>query len=354
MYINRLVIENLRILESVTISPSGRANYIYGSNGSGKTTLLEAIYILARSKSFRTNNVNTLIRTGRSVVNLYASITNNNDTITTIGIKKTKSKTQVIISGKNRTRASEQVKALPLGIITSTIQNLIANGPQHRRRFINWAMFHVEPEYSACYSKYLKCLKQRNIFLHTRNSDTHIWNQQLSIYGEMLNTFVKTYLKKFINELKITVDAFFSNLNINIEYKQGWSEKYTLLEALEKSDTSRLNFTNVGPHTADISFIIQNKPIKEILSNGQQRIFAILVILTQIRMLKELLNTTPILLIDDITSELDKENLKRLLNMILKLDVQCFITSTNKDIPTDYIFGKVFHVEHGLISEVPV
>ena len=354
MNIDKLKIENLRVFDKVTINPSKSINIIYGSNGSGKTTLLESIYILARSKSFRTNNTQSLIKRGKSELLLYANILDKDGINRSIGIRKSTEISEVRISGVLRNRVSDQIKALPLGIITSTIQKLLTEGPSHRRRFINWVMFHVEPDYPTLYYKYKRCLQQRNIELRRRSRDIQIWDQQLSFYGEKLSNIISDYIRSVESDFIALVGESLSLKSFVIEYKQGWSKEFELKYALNRNYLSGLTYTNVGPHIGDLLFTINGRPVKDFLSSGQLKTLTILFVLYQISYIKNQIKSSPVLLIDDICSELDFDNLNIVFNHLKRLDVQIFMTSiknVNIDIGT---VGKVFHVEHGSVNEASV
>jgi DNA replication and repair protein RecF len=158
LQIKRIKIENLRNITKADISPHKGLNIIIGYNGAGKTTLLEAIYLLARARSFRQKRHGRLIKEGTERLNLFAQLQTKEKQIHKIGLQKSASKTEIRKDGQNLKRLSDLAKTIPLTIITPNIQRIIEEEPQHRRRLLNWGLFHVEHGYGELVNRYNKIL----------------------------------------------------------------------------------------------------------------------------------------------------------------------------------------------------
>ena len=350
MHINNINIKNFRLFENLTFPPSNKINLIIGNNGVGKSTLLEAIYLLARNKSFRTKNTSSLINNQAVEFLITANLTSDFGHNFHIGLKKTTNMTELHIAGKKQRRLTEQARVIPMGIITTNTQKFFTDGPKVRRKFLNWSVFHVEHGYAEIVAKYNKILLQRNTALRNQNRNYRIWDLQLIEYGNEIDVLRKNYINNlqliFLDQVK-----YFDYLkDIEIMYKQGWKKDISLSEAIANSNDEINKYTYNGPQRADIEIYINNVSVSECLSSGQLKVLSILLILSQLNITKKVRQESPILLIDDFQSEIDKTNMKKILQVIRNLDCQTFITSINLD---KYFESdsddRLFHVEHGEI-----
>lgn len=350
MRITEVNIQNLRLFKKARFHPSTKINLIYGDNGSGKTTVLESIYLLARSRSFRSKSNSELISHDEKELYLSANLQNNNEQKITIGIKRTKNKTNVRLSGQTQNKISELAKSIPLNIITPNTQKIFTEGPKNRRRFLDWGVFHVEHNYADLVSLYYKILGQRNAWIKRKEKNYRIWDKQLSDCSKQIDYFREKYFKLFILNLRQMISEYHFLKNLQISYKRGWSKDLDLIDLLNFNNDEIYYPTQKGPHRADIVFNIGKQTVQEFLSRGEQKILAILLILCQINITKDYIGENPILLIDDITSELDEENQKKIFQIISDSNIQVFLTLLNKKIFIHNDFDvEMFHVEHNQI-----
>jgi DNA replication and repair protein RecF len=354
--IEKLIIENLRNISNAEISPHKKINIIHGSNGAGKTTLLEAIYILARARSFRQKNSDPLIKEGTEKLNLFTILHTAKNTKHQIGLQKSNKKTEIRKDGKNLRKLSDLAKSIPLTIITPNIQRIIEEDPKHRRRLLNWGLFHVEPEYGELANRYKKILVQRNKALRVSPAQINVWDRQLISIGDEIYSSMEKYSEIWNETLNSIVKSTQIIKPIHLNIKKGWKEGETFADALErnrKTDQER-GFTSCGPHRSDVRLIQDGKMIKNTFSRGEAKIAAVFMLLSQTKMLADRLGEYPILLADDLHSELDYLRYNTLLTLIDELNLQSFITTLEFDnkqqsIATDAY--QVFHVEHGELSE---
>jgi DNA replication and repair protein RecF len=196
-------------------------------------------------------------------------------------------------------------------------------------------------------------LNNRNIALRNGQKDYSAWDKQLIYYGKQVDEIRKRYLEQFKIQFIDQTKNYAELKEIDFEYKPGWNQNLDFSEALSRrSRITNESNTHVGPHRAEISFSIENRSVKETLSRGQQKIFSIILVLSQLKLIKNTIHKTPILLIDDFDSELDSRNLDLIVQQIGTLSCQTFITSLkSKMLSRMPEKSKMFHVEQGEIFD---
>ncbi|MET0121763.1 MAG: DNA replication/repair protein RecF [Candidatus Thiodiazotropha sp. 6PLUC9] len=355
MHLLKLKIQNLRNIKSAEIFPKPKVNIILGKNGAGKTTLLESIYLLARAKSFRQSQNRNLISENESELIIYSEITRDDSSLNRIGLSKKKEKTTVRKDGKKIIRLSDLASTIPLTIITPNIQRIVEEGPAHRRKLLNWGLFHVEQSYGEMALRYKKTIDQRNSALRKNRKELPIWTKQLAVIGEELNQLQKSYLKKWNNCLNELSENQSLGSQYRLEMQNGWKKGLSLLQALEDQTNSDLErgFTTPGPHRLDIKITVEDRLTKNFFSRGQNKILALNMMLAQTMLLKRDKKESPIILVDDFQSELDRDHYEQVQNQISDLNVQTFITSLTKENAKFFKREEIgmFHVEHGIIKE---
>lgn len=355
MHIQSVKIENLRNISNAEISPIEGLNIIVGNNGAGKTTILESIYLLARAKSFRQKRSGRLIKEGTERLTLYAKLKTSDQRSHHIGLQKSTSQTEIRIDGQNLKKLSQLAHAIPLTIITPNLQRIIEEDPHHRRRLLNWGLFHVEHEYSELAYRYKKTLIQRNKSLKSSPEQLKVWDKQLITVGDQIYGYMSEYGRLWNETLSDLIDSSKLAKPIRLEVTPGWRKEEIFAEALERNlkiDRER-GFTSCGPHRADIRLVQDGKHIKGLFSRGESKLTATLMVLSQMKILYQKSGESPVLLADDLRSELDMGRYKELIELIKEMNVQCFMTSLEFDkrdtlLPADAY--RVFHVEHGEIS----
>ncbi|MCU7850695.1 MAG: DNA replication/repair protein RecF [Candidatus Thiodiazotropha sp. (ex Monitilora ramsayi)] len=357
MKIKQLTIQQLRNISKAELKFSSGINVIQGGNGAGKTSLLEAIYLLARARSFRSTQTKKLIQAKKNSLTLFALTESQNGKETRIGLKKQGGQNLIKIDGTNVRKLSKLASTLPIALITPQSHRLIEAGPEYRRRLLNWGVFHVEHCYRDLLSKYNRVIAQRNASLKAGNKDTDVWNQQLSNYAKEIKNLQTSYVISWNKAFKqVSNDINFLD-SISIGYQQGWEKGLSLSEALKKKrQTDQVRgYTSVGPHRSDIRLTIDGTPIKNHLSRGQQKFLVTLLMLAQskIKFTKEKEKT--VILFDDFQSELDQLTQSTLFNIIQGQACQTFMTIIEREKGLVKKLGsddEMFHVEHGDFSRV--
>ncbi|WP_457666854.1 DNA replication/repair protein RecF [Thiolapillus sp.] len=350
MKITHIRIQNLRILQDIEFLPAAGLNVITGDNGAGKTSILEAIYLLGQGKSFRHTEAGPLIRKGKDSALVVADIQNDAGVKTRIGIQRSKRQFVARHAGQDIARRSELFRLLPLLLITPQSHELIERGPELRRRFLDFGLFHVEQSYHQVSLSYHRALKQRNSAL--RSGDIRLarsFNEQLIANSsiilqsrQLLSQAIETYLVDFLSRI-----GFKDGISLHLY--QGWKGGMSLEEALRRSEDQDLKrgFTSAGVHRSQLKILTAGSPVDKVLSRGQQKLLVYGLVLALCELMKEKKAVTPLLLIDDISAELDTGNAQKVLDYLRNMDLQLFITALDFTRYEPTPDTKVFHVEHG-------
>ncbi|OOY52712.1 hypothetical protein BOW16_04415 [Solemya velum gill symbiont] len=346
MSLDTLTIKDFRNIESLELKLSPGFNQITGPNGAGKTSILEAIYVLSRGRSFRSSDVRHQIRLQQP----FFEVTARTDDNKVIGMRKSGSQVVARFNQQPVTRLSEIAEHLPVFAITPNSHQLLEGVPDIRRRFLDWGLFHVEHSYWKQIQLYNRILKQRNAALKMRDESARHWDQQLIDSAATITSLRDSFIEKINLEFQSVVSQLMGEMKVNLSYSPGWDSKHLqLLEALNNKlslDQER-GFTSVGPHRCDLKITNNNRSIKDTLSRGQQKVVAIALIVAQVVYISSVSQKRPVLLIDDIPSELDSKHLQSLISFLDRVDAQKVITSVQPVKELEEYESLLFHVEHG-------
>lgn len=357
MRLTSLDVSSVRNIGNISLEPEPGLNVLYGDNGAGKTSLLEAIAILSNGRSFRSGKINTVIRSDFNELTVVAAVFNERSQITSrLGIVRSKDNTRARINGARAQRLSELANALPSVIVSTKNHELVEGGPTERRSFLDWILFHVEPGYLDISQRYKNALSQRNAAIRSAASDALIasWDTELVAAGETIHELRKKILDRYRIHFALLTEGLDVSVRPKFVYRKGWAEEFTLKEALNRniSYCRRVGTTTSGPHRADIKIKVGSNEARYNNSRGQQKLLAIMMRLAQVDIYTDHHAHPPVLLFDDLPSELDKEARKFVFNYLQETGVQVFLTSI--DDVTNEIHGasKRFHVKQGKIEKV--
>ncbi len=354
MSLERLAIENFRCVERAELVFDSRCNLITGENASGKTSLLEAIFFLGRGRSFRSTRNDSLIRTGTSQFSLVGRVFQNGAS-QPLGMRLGADGIEARYAGRPVTGLAELATRLPVQAIDPEVHRLVDGGPQERRRYLDWGVFHVEPSFVDHWRRYQRALRQRNAALKAAQAPAmiHAWDSELVEAGEK----VVLYRQRYVAGLRGSVREAGHRLlgaEVDLGLYQGWSAERGLAAALAHSfqrDRER-GMTHAGPHRADLSVKVAGETARDRVSRGQQKLLAAAMLLGQLEHDASLGSGVATLLVDDPAAELDAIHLERLLREVMSLPAQLFITSLDPMNPVlrSLPEGRRFHVEHGSVS----
>ena len=349
MALDLLRVQNLRNIHQLEIEPEPGINLICGSNGAGKTSILEAIFLIGRGRSFRGGRISSLVREGEDELAVFGIGEQGHASESRVGYALRRGKTTMRLNGQNVKKISEVASRIPLQLMTPRSHEILERGPDTRRRFIEWGVFHVEPDYFSCYKRYRRALAQRNAALRSNPKMAKAWDSELAISGETLNDYREAYINFLEKRLAEETKALAGEQDVTIHWQRGWKRDLQLGEALlESYETDRAKgYTVVGPHRGD--FVLRSGSVRasERVSRGQQKLLVASLQLAQAWCTAEKGSNPPMILVDDLGAELDREHQKRFLDRLSSTSSQVFITSLASDLcewPAN-----VFHVEHGAI-----
>jgi len=270
------------------------------------------------------------------------------------GVEVAGTERRIRVEGEPGTGA-DLARILPVQAIDPEIHELVQGGPEHRRRFLDWGVFHVEHSYLSAWRQYQKALKQRNAALRQSGpvSQVTAWDEKLLEYGtavhEARDAFLDQYLPSFSSICRENLD-----LDVKCLYKPGWSSEQTYSESLKKSVDSDISkgFTQIGPHRADLQLEVKDRRARHRVSRGQQKLLAAAMIIAQTRFLADDSRRELVLLVDDPAAELDSENRQRLFNLLQDLPAQLFITALEVDDLTGFDPGASYRIDAGRVASL--
>ena len=352
-------LKNFRNYELLSLGFDKSTNIFYGDNAQGKTNILEAVYLSGTTKSHRGTKDRDMIQFGANESHIETIVEKN-------GIKyqidmhlKKNSPKGIAINKIPIRKASELFGIINIVFFSPEDLNIIKNGPGERRRFIDLELSQLDKVYLNNLSNYNRIVNQRNHLLKEIDYNKgaletlDIWDMQLIQYGnkivERRQNFIEE-INKIISNIHKKLTGNREDIKIVYEPSNGaLSFEQALLKNKEKD--LRIKSTSVGPHRDDIAFLVSDIDIRKYGSQGQQRTAALSLKLSEIELVKQSIHDTPVLLLDDVLSELDKHRQNYLLDSIH--DIQTLITCTGVDEFVNHRFSinKVFHVQNGQVTK---
>ncbi len=357
MLIKEVQLEKFRNYENQTIELNENINVFYGKNAQGKTNILEAIYFCALGRSFRTYKENELIKFGNDTAKIIVKYyKENRDREVEIDLKRNEKKC-IKLNKIKLNKNSELVGNINLILFSPDDIIMLKEGPSQRRKFLDILISQLKPKYLHELNEYNRVLEQRNAILKTRRLDTiDIWNEQLASYSEKIFTYRKEYVEK-LKEQIIQIHPKLTNEleKIDITYKTCFKNKNQFLELLKQKedyDTMR-GFTSEGMHRDDFEIFINETSLNAYGSQGQHKTAILSLKIGELMIVKEETGENPILLLDDITSELDTYRINSIFENINKYQVFITCTDVNAILKYDSLTKniKLYNIEDGCIVE---
>ncbi|MEO1596659.1 MAG: DNA replication/repair protein RecF [Pseudomonadota bacterium] len=352
MILQRLQIADFRCIAELDLVLTSPVSVIAGPNGAGKTSVIESAYYATRGRSFRQPRSDRLVRHGQSTFRIVATLQLGGRE-RRVGLEYGRGVHRIRIDGADARNLADISGKLVLQVIEPEIHQLVSEGPEGRRRFLDYGVFHVEPRYLPAWQRYRKTLKQRNAVLRAGGSASELgtWDRALVAAGELIDSYRNGYAQLLREPIAETA-ARLGLDNIDVAYRPGWESGQTMLDALAANleRDRQLRQTSVGPHRADLRVSWSGRLAKSVVSRGQQKLLASSLILAQARLLAGLKNDEAVMLVDDPAAELDADALARLMRELEDMPGQLVITGLDAEIPGLPEQHDVFHVEHGALQ----
>jgi len=351
--LNQLRVENLRNLATLELELGPGLNVFVGQNGAGKTSVLEAAYLLAHAQSFRAGLTETLIRHGADQMAVSAWLERSSGPLR-VGLARQGGRWQPRVNGAPDNLGA-MLREFAVVCFEPGSHALISGGSSERRRFLDWGVFHVEPEFLGRARQYRRALRQRNSLLKQAVSDEgelDAWDHELAEHGERLAAIRADYVTLYVRELVNMLGCLLPELGAaTLDFDRGWSGDSALAPALRAArnrDRSR-GHTTLGPHRADWRIGFAQAPQREHLSRGQEKLCALACVLAQGLVYASARGEWPVIALDDLASELDLAHQRLVVDMLAGVSAQVLISGIEVPDCLQPIQApsRVFHVEHG-------
>jgi len=354
--LSTLDIRDFRNFEQLQLDFAPGLNLITGANASGKTSLLEAIYYLARVRSFRTSEADQPIRYGQSAFRLVGQVASSTGGRVTVGIERAERRYTVHLAGQPVRRLSDLAGNFPVQVFSSDTASVLSGGPRQRRHTLDWALFHVEQGYRDTWQRYVRVLRQRNAALrmHAAKNVITAWDAELLDTSSDVDSMRRRYLEALRPYLDAETGRLLPGTRLTLQYLQGWPAASSLAEALAQGLDRDLaqGYTRHGPHRADFRLLMDDHPVSAHCSRGQQKSVLLGLMLAQVCYQQAKGGSAGAFLLDDLTSELDRAHQARVLQALRELDAQVFVTAIQPELVdlTAWQPERLFHVEHDTVQ----
>lgn len=360
MFLKELWLEQYRNIDKAYLEPGRNLTIFYGLNGQGKTNLLESIYLLGNARPFRSAKLPELILSGSNYSLIRGKIQSAQiESEITFQLEQTTRR--VCIDGKTAHRAGDLHGKLAVVVFSPDDTAMVKLGPETRRRYLDRSLYVSNAGFLQDYHRYYRTLKHRNALLKSNNYEgLELWTEQLATAGVRLMEHRQEYtyklnllLQKYYRQIAGESEQVTIVYHADVPFRVG-QERETLLKVLQLQQEHDLRYktTGRGPHRDDLTFLIKERPLKSFGSQGQQRSFVLALKLAELNHLQNTFGEMPMLLLDDIASELDRQRMKNLLLFLRQQQVQVLITTTDITpfLPVLEQDSRIFRVEAGRLT----
>ncbi len=359
MLIESLELSSYRNYDDLSIRFGSRNNILYGDNAQGKTNILESIYVCSTTRSHRGSKDRELIKLGcdESHIRMYVR---KKDIIHRMDMHLRKNKPKgAAIDGIPVKKTGELMGFVNIVFFSPEDLSIIKNGPSERRRFIDMQLCQSDKIYLYDLINYNKVLAQRNNLLKQIGSDRSltdtldIWDEQLINYAVKIITRRREYIKELneiIRDIHLKLSGNLEELDIGYDMNVGEDEIYQRLKKDRDRDIFQ-KMTNCGPHRDDLKIMIKDKDLRRFGSQGQQRTCALSLKISELKFIKNNVGEEPVLLLDDVLSELDRKRQNYLLESIENTQTIITCTGLEEFIENRFRIDKTFFVDNGKIKE---
>lgn len=360
MLISRLSLHRFRRFDSVEWRPEAGLNLVVGDNGAGKTSLLEALHLMAYGRSFRGRVRDGLVRQGAEDLEVFVEWHEHAEAGAArrrrAGLRHSGQTWKGRLDGQDVQQLGNLCAALAVVTFEPGSHALISGSGESRRRFMDWALFHVEPDFLPLWRRYSRALKQRNALLKQGGTSATLdaWDRELGESGELLTLRRGAYLERLQDRaIPLAADIAPALGMDGLAFQPGWRRhEVSLSDALllSRERDRQYGYTSVGPHRADWHPQFQALPGIQALSRGQAKLTALACLLAQAEDFADQRGEWPVIALDDLASELDRHHQQRVLARLVNGQAQVLITATEAPALLETWNPALFHVEQGAVS----
>jgi DNA replication and repair protein RecF len=357
MWIELLRVAGVRCVAQAELDLSPGLNLLLGANGAGKTSLLEAGYLISHGHSFRAGSRETLIGRGAEALTVFARVRHDDrGLVQRLGLERRAGTWTGRLDDRPLDRLTDLFRACAVCCFEPGSHELVAGPSEERRAFLDWGVFHVEPEFLGQWRRYQGALKQRNALLKQDAADAELdaWDIELERWGTQITTHRAAYAARFSACFADYAARLLPGLDeAAIRFLPGWEADNGValaaqLRVVRDRDRQRQT-TTLGPHRADWRPRYAGFGSPQELSRGQAKLTALAAVLAQARAYRDHAGEWPVLLVDDLPSELDPAHQRLLLAELTASGAQALITATDLGPALADVTARarLFHVEHG-------
>ncbi len=351
--IEKLHILRFRNLDNQYLEPHANINLFVGGNGQGKTNLIEALYYIGHNRSFKSKNIKDVVPLEKRFLQIDAVVDN-----VRVLLKKSKDKNTIFFDQQKISSNSKLTHFMPMQVISPDRGFVVGGPPKLKRSYVDWGVFHVNPGILKDYKSYNKALKNINTLLTNNNTkQLDHWFAQIARLSVEISSARADYIEKLKNTPFVPLKELIQQNNkFDFLLQQGWTKDTNCLDQdsiyryliKNRRSFARTKHLNYGPHKATIDYYLNNQN-EQRLSRGEQKKLSMFFWIMQVLMLVEL-NIKPIVLIDDISSELDQEKIDSILDFLTTLEVQVFVTDIgNKHLSVDKKRASIYQIDDGVV-----
>jgi DNA replication and repair protein RecF len=357
MHLTRLEVDGVRVLEAVSLVPDSRLNVLFGENGAGKTSVLEAVHLLGTGRSFRTRELDKVVRRGVDHLRVVAELAGGGQGAVRVGVEKGPGGIRLRRNGQDVQGFATVARECPLAVFGAESQELVFGGPERRRGLMDWALFHVEPRYGECLQRYRRALRQRNAALRAGGvrRAVRVWDEELVREGLALDRWRGDYALAARPHVAETLRGLWT-WEPELGYQRGWPPGESLGDALERTwETDRhRGWTSLGPQVADLQILVHRRPARDVLSRGEAKALVAALVTAHVEYLRSRIPRVPVVLADDLPSELDARVRGWFVDRLIRLGAQVFLTALDPALipaPNGATYA-LFHVKQGQVSRL--
>jgi len=357
MRLELLRLDDFRLFDQLAVDFIDGWNLFVGPNGAGKSSLVEAAFLLSHGRSFRARSRDALARHGQAGYAIYGQIASQGGP-RRLGLARSGQRLEARIDGVS-VAVGELMRHAAVVCFEPGSHELVSGPSEVRRRFLDWGVFHVEPDFLAVWRRYQRALRQRNALLRTdaRVAELEPWDIELAQAAVPLSAMRQRYFAALEPHARAALALLLPELGAAEFALSGDAasvdELLAALRARHQRDRSR-GHTGVGPHRADWSFVFGGAGRREHLSRGQEKLCALALAVAQVRLFAGMRGEWPILCLDDLASEVDAEHLQRVVTTVDAMPVQVILTGTAlaPALQQRARPGATFHVEQGRVARL--
>jgi DNA replication and repair protein RecF len=354
--VSRFGLGGLRVFAEADFVPGSGLSWILGANGAGKTSVIEAAYLLGHGRSFRSAQMESLLAEGMDALWVSAGLVDESGSASVVGVSRTAlGEWSLRVEGRPVQRLTDVARRFPVLCFEPGSHQWVAGPSERRRRLLDWGAFHVEHAAPDLWSEYQRALRQRNAALRMGDPESaEAWEPVLDASGQRITAHRAAFHARWNGAAQNLLGSWSSEFDrIEFVFRRGWGEQHASLADALASQRERdlgLGYTYAGPHRCDLAIRWRGSDARERLSRGQAKLVVLALLIAQAQCYRQRHGSSPLLLLDDLCSELDSANAGAVLSMLREHEYQAWVTGVERPSWASSSADALFHVEQGSIT----